>query len=494
MVPVLLILIPLLAGLVTFFIRDEKAARSWSLLGALAVLVVSVLGLTVLKQEKNLQFSAEWLTALNSSFSVKLDGMSQLLCLLNAIAYPLVILSTWQASYKKANNFFGLMLLAQAGMMGVFLATDAMLFYFCWELALIPMYFLCSQWGGEKRIAVTFKFFVYTFLGSLLMLIGILYVQAHTTDHSFSLDSFINSKIPAAKQQWIFWLFFVAFAIKMPIFPFHTWQPDTYEQAPTATTMILSAVMVKMGLFGLLRWLFMIMPMAAFQWADFITPLALVGALYAAFIAIRQDDLKRLVAYSSIAHIGLMCAAAFAQNETGFQGLMIQMFNHGINILGLWIVVEITERQLGTRKISELGGIAQKAPALATFLVIIAFANIALPLTNAFPGEFLMFNGIFSSVTAYNIWFTVLAGLGIIFGAVYTLNMIRKVFYGEMNAVTATVKDIAWNERLVLGVIVLLIFVLGIYPRILLQETEQAAGLINEKFDFVRQVLLEQKK
>ena len=494
MVPVLLILIPLLAGLVTFFIRDEKAARSWSLLGALAVLVISVLGLTVLKQEKNLQFSTEWLTALNSSFSVKLDGMSQLLCLLNAIAYPLVILSTWQTSYKKANHFFGLMLLAQAGMMGVFLATDALLFYFCWELALIPMYFLCSQWGGEKRIAVTFKFFVYTFLGSLLMLIGILYVQAHTTDHSFSLDSFINSKIPAAKQQWIFWLFFVAFAIKMPIFPFHTWQPDTYEQAPTATTMILSAVMVKMGLFGLLRWLFMVMPLAAFQWADFITPLALIGALYAALIAIRQDDLKRLVAYSSIAHIGLMCAAAFAQNETGFQGLMIQMFNHGINILGLWIVVEITERQLGTRKISELGGIAQKAPALATFLVIIAFANIALPLTNAFPGEFLMFNGIFSSVTTYNIWFTVLAGLGIIFGAVYTLNMIRKVFYGEMNALTATVKDIAWNERLVLGLIVLLIFVLGIYPRILLQETEQVAGLINEKFDFVRQILLEQKK
>lgn len=494
MVPVLLILIPLLAGLVTFFIRDEKVARTWSLLGSLAVLVISVLGLTVLKQEKNLQFSTEWLSALNSSFSVKLDGMSQLLCLLNAIAYPLVILSTWQTTYKKAHHFFGLMLLAQAGMMGVFLATDALLFYFCWELALIPMYFLCSQWGGEKRIAVTFKFFVYTFLGSLLMLIGILYMQALTPDHSFSLDAFINSGIPAAKQQWIFWLFFVAFAIKMPIFPFHTWQPDTYEQAPTATTMILSGVMVKMGLFGLLRWLFMVMPMAAFQWADFITPLSLIGALYAAFIAIRQDDLKRLVAYSSIAHIGLMCAAAFAQNETGFQGLMIQMFNHGINIIGLWIVVEITERQLGTRRISELGGIAQKAPVLATFLVIIAFANIALPLTNAFPGEFLMFNGIFSSATVYNVWFTVLAGLGIIFGAVYTLNMIRKVFYGDMNPLTAAVKDIAWNERLVLGLIVLLIFVLGVYPRILLQETAQAAGLINEKFDFVRQLLLEQKK
>lgn len=494
MVPVLLILIPVLAGISTFFIRDEKTARAWALLGSLAVLAVSVLGLTVLREEKNLQFSAEWLALLNSSFSVKLDGLSQLLCLLNALAYPLVILSTWNHSYPKAGNFFGLLLLAQAGMMGVFLAQDALLFYFFWELALIPMYFVCSIWGGPKRIAVTFKFFIYTFVGSLLMLVGILYIQSHTADHSFSLDAFINSRLPGSQQQWVFWLFFVAFAIKMPVFPLHTWQPDTYEQAPTAATMILSGVMVKMGLFGLLRWLFMTMPLASFQWADFITPLALAGALYAAFIAIRQDDLKRLVAYSSIAHIGLMCAAAFAQNETGFQGLIFQMFNHGINIIGMWIVVEITERQLGTRKISELGGIAQKAPVLTMFLVIIAFANIALPLTNAFPGEFLMFNGLFSSVTKYNVWFTVLAGLGIIFGAVYTLNMIRKVFYGEINPVTAGARDIAGIEKMVLGVIVAIIFVLGVYPGLLLNETAAAAGAINEKFDFVRQVLLEQKK
>lgn len=494
MVAVLLIIIPLLSGLATFFFKDGKTARAWSLFSALATLAVSALGLTVLNEAKHLQHSCEWLSALNSSFSVKLDGMSQLLCLLNAVAYPLVIVSTNSNLYRKANNFFALMLLAQAGMMGVFLATDALLFYFFWELALIPMYFLCSQWGGEKRIAVTFKFFIYTFVGSLLMLIGILYIQAHAPGQSFSLQAFMDSRLPGPTQQWVFWLFFIAFAIKMPIFPFHTWQPDTYEQAPTATTMILSGVMVKMGLFGMLRWLFPVMPFASFQWADFITPLALIGALYAAFIAIRQDDLKRLVAYSSIAHIGLMCAAAFAQNLSGFQGLMIQMFNHGINIIGLWMVVEITERQFGTRKISELGGIAQKAPALATFLVIIALANIALPLTNAFPGEFLMFNGIFSSVTLYNVWFTVLAGLGIIFGAVYTLNMIRKVFYGEINEATANAKDISLNEKAALGVIVLLIFVLGVYPQLLLNETADAAGAINEKFDFVRQVLQEQKK
>lgn len=494
MIAVLLILIPLLTGLTAFFFRGEKGARSWSLLSSLATLAVSVLGMTVMKEAKHLQFTREWLPAFNSSFSLQLDGMSQLLCLLNAVAYPLVIAATWRSSYRKAHNFFGLMLLAQAGMMGVFLATDALLFYFCWELALIPMYFLCSQWGGPKRIPVTFKFFIYTFVGSLLMLIGILYMQSVSPGRSFSLQAFMDTRLASGTQQWIFWLFFIAFAIKMPIFPLHTWQPDTYEQSPTATTMILSGVMVKMGLFGILRWLLPVMPLASFQWADFITPLALGGAVYAALIAIRQDDLKRLIAYSSIAHIGLMCAACFAQNTSGFQGVMLQLFNHGVNIIGMWIVAEIIERQFGTTRISALGGIAGGARALAMLLVIVALANIGLPLTNAFPGEFLMFNGIFSSYTKYNVWFTVLAGIGIILGAVYTLNMIRKVFYGEANELTRQATDIGWNEKMALGVIVLVIFVLGVYPQLLLNETAEVAGALNEKFDFVRQSLLESKK
>jgi NADH-quinone oxidoreductase subunit M len=216
--------------------------------------------------------------------------------------------------------------------------------------------------------------------------------------------------------------------------------------------------------------------------------------VYAALIAIRQDDLKRLVAYSSIAHIGLICAAAFAQNNSGFQGLMIQMFNHGINIIGMWIVVEIIERKLGTRKISELGGIAQKAPALAIMLVIVALGNIALPLTNAFPGEFLMFNGIFNSATRYNLFFTILAGLGIILGAVYTLNMIRKVFYGNTNELTQTVTDISLVEKIALGALVIMIFALGIYPQVLLNETAQVSEALHGKFELIRQALVEQKR
>ena len=486
MIAVLLILVPLLTGLAAFFIKNERSVRSWALFSSLVTLVISLLGLAVLKDAKYLAFQAEWMDALNSSFSVKLDGLGQVLCLLNAVAFPIILIATWRSQYKNAHNFFALMLLTQAGMMGVFLAMDALLFYFFWELALIPAYFLCSQWGGPKRIQVTFKFFIYTFIGSLLMLVGLLYIYFHTKDNSFSIDSFYSATLSDKEQTWLFWLLFIAFAIKMPIFPFHTWQPDTYEQSPTATTMVLSGVMVKMGVFGLLRWLLPVLPLASYSWGDVVSSMAVIGMIYASLIAIKQDDLKRLVAYSSIAHIGLMCVAIFSENKSGMQGVMIQMFNHGINIIGMWIVVELIERQFGTRKISELGGLAQKAPAMAIFLVIIALANIALPLTNAFAGEFLMFNGIFGSiVTKYNVWFTVLAGLSIIFAAIYTLNMIRKVFYGESNTLTSAAQDITLNEKLVLGVIVVLIFWLGVYPQSLLGITDGITDTVLHKSDII---------
>jgi NADH-quinone oxidoreductase subunit M len=475
-------LIPLLTGLLTFFIKDEKMARIWSLLASLATLTVSLLGLTVFNDARHLAHQSEWMQPLGSSFSVKLDGMGQLLCLLTAVAYPLVFAGTWHSSYKKANQFFALMLLAQAGLMGVFLAMDALLFYFFWELALIPMYFLCSQWGGEKRIRVTFKFFIYTFVGSVLMLIGILYLQSKTADNSFSIESFYKLGQGGMKNTWVFWFFLVAFAIKMPIFPFHTWQPDTYEQSPTATTAILSGVMVKMGLLGLIRWLLPVLPFNFYEWSDAIPPLALAGLIYASLIAIRQDDIKRLVAYSSIAHIGLMCAAVFTVTKYGLQGVMIQMFSHGINIIGLWIIISVIERKYGTRKLSELGGLAQKAPAMAILFVIIALANIALPLTNAFVGEFLMFNGLLNVRSHYNVWFVVMAGMGIILGAVYTLNMIRKIFYGETNAVTAQAQDLRLNEKLVLGVIVILILWMGIYPQGMLNLTEGISQELVEQF------------
>ena len=472
MIVLLLILIPLIGGFISFFLKGDKIAKAWALVISLITLAVSLFGLTT-KAQGDLFFFASWMGSLGSNFTIRLDGMSQVLCLLTAIAYPLIFIATWKTNYKSAHNFFALMLLTQAGLMGVFTAMDALLFYFFWELALIPIYFLCSQWGGAKRIQVTFKFFVYTFTGSVLMLIGLLYLYFQTPNHSFSIESFYSLSLPDSTQSWLFWLMFIAFAVKMPLFPFHTWQPDTYEQSSTAVTMVLSGIMVKMGVFGVIRWLIPIVPLAAYSWGDVVMSLAVTGIIYASIIAIRQDDLKRLVAYTSIAHIGLMAAAIFAEQKTGLQGVMIQMFNHGINIIGMWVVVELIERQFGTRKISELGGIAQKAPALTILLLIVAMANISLPLTNAFVGEFMMFTGIFGSVvTKYNIVFAAVALLTIILGAVYILNMIQKVFYGNTNTLTAATRDIRLNEKLVLGVIVVLIFVLGVYPQPLLNLTE----------------------
>ncbi|HYC39512.1 MAG TPA: NADH-quinone oxidoreductase subunit M [Chitinophagaceae bacterium] len=481
MISLLLISIPLLSGLVLFVVKDGGTARRTSLFSALLTLVALAAGMTM-NQPELISYRTEWMPGLGSSFSLRLDGMGQLLCLLTALAFPLAFISTWRADYTKANNFFALMLLAQAGLMGVFLAADALLFYFFWELALIPMYFICSQWGGERRIAVTFKFFIYTFVGSVLMLIAILSLYAKTPDRSFDLESFYRIVIGSREQGWHFWLFFLAFAIKMPVFPFHTWQPDTYEQSPTAATMILSAVMVKMGVFGILRWLLPVLPVASYQWGDVVMSLAVVGIVYASLIAIRQDDLKRFVAYSSIAHVGLMAAAIFAENRSGMQGVMIQMFNHGINIIGLWMVVEMVERRYGTRKISELGGLARRAPVLATLLVIIALANIALPLTSGFPGEFLMINGLLNSeATQYRIWFTVFAASGIVLAAVYTLNMIRKVFYGDTTPRTEAAVDISRNEKAALWVVVAFVLAAGVYPQALLNVTNEISEFIWNK-------------
>jgi NADH-quinone oxidoreductase subunit M len=493
MISLLLIAIPLLCGLAGFFIRDARVAKGWSLLAALATLVVSVTGLCVSPDSALLHFDAEWLPALGSRFTIGLDGMGQVLCLLNALAFPMIAVATWRTDYERggssvrSSNFYALMCLSQAGLMGVFVAYDALLFYFFWELALVPVYFLCSLWGGEKRIAATFKFFIYTFTGSILMLVGIIWLYSKTPDHSFSLHAFygLRKTLGTADQVWLFWLFFIAFAIKMPIWPLHTWQPDTYEQAPTAVTMVLSGVMVKMGLLGIIRWLGPVLPIGTWAWGDTVSALCIIGMIYASLVAMRQDDLKRLVAYSSIAHIGLMCLAVFATTPGGMQGVMIQMFNHGINIIGMWIVVDLIERQFHTRKISELGGLAQKAPALAILLVIVALANVALPLTNAFVGEFLLFSGIYTSTaTSFSLVFTVTAGLSIILSAVYTLNMIQKVFYGDTNKLTEKGRDIRPNEKFILGVIVVIILAIGVYPKPVLNLTKSTVETIITRMNY----------
>ncbi len=479
--PELLIWSPLIAGLLCFIFKNDKNSKAVALFSSIVTLLISFASLIYAddKMLSGLKDSYVWMKYLGASFNIGLDGMGHLLTLLTALCFPIIFVATYNNKYKNASAFYGLMLLVQAGLMGVFTAMDALVFYFCWELALIPVYFLCSRWGGEKRIQTTFKFFVYTFAGSLLMLIGIIYVYLQTpptsySEHSFAISAFYNLRLSFQQQNWLFWLFFIAFAVKMPIFPFHTWQPDTYEQSPTAVTMVLSGIMVKMGVFAVLRWLIPIFPAAVEKYDNIVIGLSVVGMIYASLIAIKQDDLKRLVAYSSIAHIGLMCAAIFSSSRIGVEGVMIQMFSHGINIIGLWIVIDLIEKQTGVRKISQLGGIAHKAPVLTIMLVIIALANIALPLTNAFVGEFMMFNGLFK----FNVWYAAVAGISIILAAVYTLNMVQKVFLGETNSITAAVKDITWDQKIILSVIVVAIFMMGVFPQPMFNLTKDAVTLI----------------
>lgn len=470
--PELLLWIPLLTGIMVFFIKNSKTVKSFALISSLITLAVSVISLTYSDVAHHGEYfdysnvSYVWMPYLGSSFSVGLDGMGFLLTFLTAFTYPLIFAATHKREYSNANVYYGLMLLTQAGIMGVFVAMDALVFYFFWELALIPMYFLCSRWGGEMRIRVTFKFFVYTFISSLFMLIGIIYVYLHTTgvstlsEHSFYLKSFYNANLTTTQQYWVFWLFFVAFAVKMPVFPLHSWQPDLYEQSSNSSVMVLSGIMVKMGIFGMIRWLLPIFPAAVAKYDTLVIILCIISILYGSCIAFVQSDLKRLVAWSSIAHIGLMGAAIFAANNTSLQGVMIEMLNHGINIIALWIVVDIIERKTGIRKISELGGLAIKSPALSIFFLIIVLANISLPITNGFVGEFLMFAGLFE----YNKWLTAFACIGIVLSAAYLLSVMQKVFFGVPNSVTENVTAISGRQKLILSIIVLAILILGIYP------------------------------
>ena len=457
------ILIPFVTALLLLFIKNDKSANTIAIVSTLGTLVAAI----VVAGNGAVDFNAPWIPVLNAQFLLHADGLAKILVLLTAISFPAIIIATSQNQPKQKNIFLSLLLFTQCGLMGVFLSGDALLFYFFWELALIPVYFLSSIWGGEKRIAVTFKFFIYTFLGSLMMLIGIVYVYMHTSDQSFLIQSFAKANLTGGQQVTAFALFFIAFAIKMPIFPLHTWQPDAYEQAPTAVTMVMSAVMVKMGLYGILRWLLPLFPTAFVAHINVVVILSVIGILYASFIAIRQDDIKRLIAYSSIAHIGLMNAAIFSHHQIGIQGAMFQLFSHGINVLGLWIVADIIEQQTGTRSMQQMGGLAKKQPTLAILLVGFALANIALPLTNAFVGEFLMFNSLFQ----YNVWVGAAAGVSIILAAIYTLNMVQKVAYGEVSTQINQMQTINKPAQIVLIVLLIIVFVTGVFPQPLFDLT-----------------------
>lgn len=478
--PALLIWLPLIGAALSFITKKEGLSRLIAVMFSLFSMAITAASIFYAGQEHAVlnQVSYIWLYNIGSSFTLILDGLSKWLCLLTALVFPMIYLTIPQGRYSNANRFLGLMQLTQAGLFGVFMAADGLVFYLFWELALIPVYFLASMWGGEKRIKATFKFFIYTFLGSLFLLLGIIYMHLKTSNGSFGLTALYNVQLSKIEEYTLFFMFFIAFAVKMPVFPFHTWQPDAYEQAPAPVTMVLSAVMVKMGLFGLLRWL---IPMFPFAVAAFKFPLVLLivfGMIYASLLAMKQDSIKKLIAYSSIAHIGLMAAAALTVTNVAMQGLVLQLFSHGINILALWIVADIVERQTGLSHISQLGGVAKKAPILSIFLVVMVFANIALPLTNAFVGEFMMFHGLYQ----YNPWVAAFAGLAIVLSAVYMLNFVKHVFYGETVAAASAFQDIRPLTSFVFVSILIMVFSIGIYPAPFFALFQETTGMIITQF------------
>lgn len=464
----LLIVIPLILGIINFSIKGA-GAKQFALVSATVTLIIALIASCNFLQGEQLSFNANWIASLGATFSLSTGSMSILMVLLTAIVFFITIVAQQNKPLEEEHRFYGLMQLGQAGLMGVFLANDLLLFYFFWELALIPIYFLSSQWGGEKRVKITFKFFVYTFLGSLILLAGIIYLYLLTPSQSFDINTIIatGKSLSSQTQIVLFVMFFIAFAIKMPIFPFHTWQPDAYEQSLTPITIVLSALMVKMGLYAVAKWILPVFPEGVSYWADTVIVLALIGLVYGSLLAIVQTDIKRLIAYSSVAHIALMCIGLFVDTKAAYDGLIVQMFNHGINIAGMWLIVNMIETRYGTRNMKELGGMASAAPYMTIALVIIAFANIALPLTNGFIGEFMLFHGIFSSANPNHIIYMAIAGLGIILGAIYTLNMVQKVAYGPDKELA--ISDMNKNEWVSMIIVVAMIIAIGVYPTLIYQ-------------------------
>ena len=474
----LLIFLPLAGAIITSFIKGG-AAKISALGFALLSLCVTIGLLTQFTPDATTQFAVNypWIQQLGINFHVGIDGISMITVILTNVLMPLIILSSFKHEYKNANAFYALMLFMQSGLLLVFTALDGFLFYIGWEAALIPIYFICAMWGGKDRIKVNMKFFVYTIAGSLFMLLGIIYLYLQNPANNFDINAFYALNLDSYQQGWIFWAFFIAFAIKMPIFPFHTWQPDTYTEAPAPGTMLLSGIMLKMGIYGVIRWLLPVVPQGVNDWICVAMILSVIGIVYASLIAFTQKDAKRLVAYSSIAHVGLISAGIFALNQQGMQGAMVQMLSHGINVVGLFFVLDIIFSRVKTNKIEELGGIAKVAPQLAITFLIIVLGTVALPGTNGFIGEFLLLMGVYN----YGIWAAAIAGLTIIFGAVYMLRMYQNVMLGKTNELTITFTDIQGTEKLVLYIICALIIILGVYPKPLLHLTEASVQHLLEQ-------------
>ncbi len=429
---------------------------------------------------------AAWLTSLGIYYHVGVDGISLPLVLLTTLLTPIAFLQAWRSIEIKVKEFAILMLVLETGMLGVFLALDMFLFFIFWEVILVPMYFLIGVWGGALRYQAIVKFLLYTMAGSALMLVAIIALHflnldpdyGGTGQASFYLFDFYRLKLPIGMQKLMFGAFFLAFAIKVPLFPFHTWLPLAHVEAPTAGSVILAGVLLKMGTYGLLRFCLPIFPQAAELYAPLISTLAVIGIIYGALVAMVQPDVKKLVAYSSVSHLGFVVLGIFSGTMAGIQGSVLQMVSHGLSTGALFLLIGMIYDRRHTREIADFGGLWKPMPVFAVFFLVAMFSSIGLPGLNGFVGEFLILLGTFE---AHRV-FAVFAAIGIILGAVYMLWMYQRVIYGEVtHDVNRQLKDMNGREIALMIPIVVLMFWIGIYPNTFLRKMDKSSAHLIEQ-------------
>ncbi|MFV5683955.1 complex I subunit 4 family protein [Flavobacterium sp. GB2R13] len=455
-----LILIILLVGAFATFLAGDKLASKVALFFGLAAAGCSIVLLNHYNLGENISFIKQWITKPNISFALKADGLSLAMLLLTTVLTPIIIFSSFGNDYKNSKSFYALILFMSFAMAGTFLAVDGLLYYIFWELSLIPIYFIALIWGNgdtEERKKAVVKFFIYTLAGSLFMLVAFVYMYQKAG--SFLLEDLYKLNLSATEQLWIFLAFFLAYAIKIPLIPFHTWQANVYQKAPTVGTMLLSGIMLKMGLYSVIRWQLPLAPLAAKEYMFIFIGLGIAGVIYGSIVALRQKDLKKLLAYSSLAHVGLIAAGTYTLTLDGLRGAVLQMIAHGFVVVGLFFVAEIIFRRYETRAIAEMGGIRTQTPKFTSMFLILVLASVALPTTFNFVGEFT----VLYSLSQINIWFAILGGLTIILGAYYMLKMFQHAMLGETNS--KLFADVTINEGITLVIVIAVLFFFGMYPK-----------------------------
>ncbi len=483
------------AALLLFFPRRaEKAIKLFAFFSSLVTFAISLhLVFHFDSTRGGMQFeeSISWIrtASYRVSHHLGIDGISLFLVLLTTFITPLAILTSWNSVTKNLKAFMISLLALETGMIGVFCALDLVLFYVFWEVMLIPMYFLIGVWGHERRIYAAIKFILYTMAGSLLMLLAILYLffaNGATTFDLMQISQDLASgslQLSYREEFWLFMAFFVAFAIKVPLFPFHTWLPDAHVEAPTAGSVVLAGILLKMGTYGLLRFCLPLFPTAAVAMAPYVSFLALIGIVYGALVSMVQPDLKKLVAYSSVSHMGLVVLGIFAFTFQGMQGATVQMLNHGLSTGALFLLVGMIYDRRHTRQISELGGLAHKGPVLASVFLVVTLSSIGLPGLNGFVGEVLVLVGTY----AQNRSFAAIAATGMILGAVYMLWMYQRVFLGKVtNAANAGIPDIGARERWVLIPILVMMLWIGVYSSPFLRRMDASIQSVQDRVQHAR--------